>query len=86
MDMSHTGSPHGPGGEASDPPAGHGMAVVGDKAIFLSHLPMFMVPHNRQFILEAGFRNGSNGVDDIYLKDNQLQLPGARINELFRRP
>ena len=30
--------------------------------------------------------DGNPKNDDIYLKDNQLQLPGARINELFRRP
>src|SRR5207248_5610568 len=30
--------------------------------------------------------DGNPKNDDIYLKDNQLQLPGARINELFRTP
>ena len=35
--------------------AAHNMVVVGEHRIFLSHLPMFMAPHNAQVILEATF-------------------------------
>ena len=49
----------------------HNMLVVGETDIFLSHLPMFMTPHNVQLILEATFANTHNGVDEIYFKDRQ---------------
>ena len=44
------------------------MLVVGEKGIFLSHLPMFMAPHNRQFILHVALAEDKN---DIYFKDRQ---------------
>ena len=33
----------------------HNMLLVGETGIFLSHLPMFMAPHDVQLILEATF-------------------------------
>jgi hypothetical protein len=33
----------------------HGMLLVGEEVLYLSHLPMFMRPHNFQVILEAEF-------------------------------
>jgi len=45
------------------------MAVVGDRRIYLSHLPMFMPPHNAQVILEATFTKDGKGVDDVYFAD-----------------
>lgn len=39
--------------QAPDRPSVHGMLVVGEKAIFLSHLPLFHSPHDYQVILEA---------------------------------
>jgi hypothetical protein len=54
--MDHSPPPHdGPHGPHPEPPAGHGMAVVGGKHVFLSHLPMFMRPHDFQVILHASF-------------------------------
>ena len=44
----------------------HNMLVVGEKGIFLSHLPMFMAPHNLQFILDVALAAEKN---DIYFKD-----------------
>lgn len=38
---------------AADHPAVHGMLVLGEKTIYLSHLPMFHNPHDYQVILEA---------------------------------
>lgn len=49
----------------------HNMMVVGEKSVFLSHLPMFMVPHNFQVILEATFTSGGKNIQDIYTKDRQ---------------
>ncbi|MEP6494243.1 MAG: hypothetical protein ABJF01_16290 [bacterium] len=55
--------------EADEPP--HNMMVVGEKTIFLSHLPMFMTPHNFQLILEATFSAGGKDLQAIYAKDRQ---------------
>src|SRR6266508_1448409 len=49
----------------------HNMLVVGQTEIFLSHLPMFMAPHNVQLILEATFTKTHKGLDEIYFKDRQ---------------
>ena len=49
----------------------HNMLVVGEKCIFLSHLPMFMETHNLQFILQATFTKGDKGADQIYFDDRQ---------------
>lgn len=38
-----------------DRPATHGMLVVGERTIYLSHLPMFHAPHDYQVIVEATF-------------------------------
>jgi hypothetical protein len=56
MDHSHQHPTPAPGdGDTaiSDPPGGHGMAVIGTDTVFFSHLPMFMSPHNYQVILEG---------------------------------
>lgn len=59
MDMHHE----------AEPP--HNMMVVGEKGVYLSHLPMFMSPHNFQVILEAEFTQGGKSVQEIYVKDRQ---------------
>jgi hypothetical protein len=48
---------HGGNGEkAGDGTEGvHGMLLFGADTLYLSHLPMFMRPHNYQVILEVGF-------------------------------
>jgi hypothetical protein len=55
--------------EEQEPP--HNMMVVGEKSLFLSHLPMFMSPHNFQVILEATLTSGVKSVQEIYTKDRQ---------------
>lgn len=47
---------------------GHGMLVVGEDSIYLSHLPMFMLPHNFQAILEVAF-DGRGDPHERYLHD-----------------
>lgn len=42
-----------------DRPSTHGMAVVGQQQIYLSHLPMFHSPHDYQVILEVQLDAGS---------------------------
>jgi hypothetical protein len=67
--------------EESDPPATHNMLVVGEKTVFLSHLPMFdsliedksdyTSMHRYQVILEAKFIRNGKDVTGIYMKDRQ---------------
>jgi hypothetical protein len=49
-DMEHH---HPPLGESDAPIGVHGMLLVGEAPVYLSHLPMFMAPHNFQVILEV---------------------------------
>jgi hypothetical protein len=47
---------HDHGGNGGNGTMGvHGMLLFGTETLYLSHLPMFMRPHNFQVILEAGF-------------------------------
>ncbi|MDX6693143.1 MAG: hypothetical protein QOF02_746 [Blastocatellia bacterium] len=64
---------HDMGGHHDHPPEEppHNMMVIGEKTVFLSHLPMFMTPHNFQVILEATFSSGGKDVTPIYTKDRQ---------------
>jgi len=54
----------------SDPPATHNMLVVGEKTVYLSHLPMFQekgtppMPHRYQAILEVTFEKQEGYVKD----------------------
>jgi hypothetical protein len=74
--------------EQNEPP--HNMMVVGEKSVFLSHLPMFMSPHNFQVILEATFTSGGRNVQEIYTKDRQsnrqTKMYTLRPEESFKLP
>ena len=61
-----------------DAPNTHNMMLVGTKAAFLSHLPMFVdkgtgpefdSPHRFQVILEATFTDGERDLTEVYFKD-----------------
>ena len=56
-------------GHAHPKKAVHNMALVGDRHVFLSHLPMFMAPHDAQVLLDAAFTKGGKNIDDIYFAD-----------------
>jgi hypothetical protein len=66
----------------ANPPATHNMLVVGEQAVFLSHLPMFQVkgedpmPHRYQVILEAKLAR-----QEDYAKDRR-EHPGTTIYTL----
>ena len=79
--MSHSGghSHHPPAG---DRPAGHGMVVVGRKTVFLSHLPMFMEPHDYQVILQASF-DADPG--QVYVEDRKAH-PKALVYTVAPEP
>jgi hypothetical protein len=49
----------------------HNMMVVGEKTIFLSHLPMFQSEHRFQVVLEAAFRKDGLSLDDVYAQDRK---------------
>jgi hypothetical protein len=74
-----------------DPIATHNMVVVGEKAVFLYHLPMFqqkgesLMPHRYQVILEVGFdKKGSHPQDD-YSKD-RISHPDKKIYSINPEP
>jgi len=69
---------------SKDGPATHNMLVVGEKTIFLSHLPMFQekgerpMPHRYQAILEVSFEKTGASPQDVYFKDRKSH-PGIKI-------
>jgi hypothetical protein len=85
-----------PGGVAAeDRPNTHNMLVVGNEAVFLSHLSMFKglneqateytSPHRYQVILEVSFTENGKDVTDIYTKDRQGN-PGTKMYTLRPEP
>ncbi|MFE5753438.1 hypothetical protein ACFQ7I_06955 [Streptomyces massasporeus] len=54
-----------------EPKAVHGMLVVGEESPYLSHLPMFMFPHDVQALLEVTFDNATHDAHQIYLEDRR---------------
>jgi hypothetical protein len=89
MDPHHGGHHHGGGTHAMGT---HNMAVLGDRRIYLSHLPMFMSPHDAQVILDVTFMRDGKGVDDVYRADRgahpsitfyTLSPEEFALNELF---
>jgi hypothetical protein len=87
MDMNHMNNQHAQH-EPEQPP--HNMMVVGEKSVFLSHLPMFMSPHNFQVVLEATFTSGGKNVQEIYTGDRQshrqTKMYTLRPEESFKLP
>ncbi|MEJ7736719.1 MAG: hypothetical protein WKF97_04760 [Chitinophagaceae bacterium] len=68
----------------ADPIATHNMLVVGEKAVYLSHLPMFQqkgkppMPHRYQVILEVGLEKQGSSPQNDYMKDRQSH-PSTKI-------
>lgn len=56
----------------------HNMMVVGQEAIYLSHLPMFDSEHRFQVILEATVTKGRQSVGKVYVDDRRAN-PGVRM-------
>ncbi|KQV11988.1 hypothetical protein ASE03_28640 [Kitasatospora sp. Root187] len=69
MNMHHAHEPHHDGDATL---GSHGMLVVGGDVLYLSHLPMFMAPHNFQVILEVGVDDAVGSV----LRSHQHVVPG----------
>ena len=62
---------HEPQAPSEDPASGHGMAIIGEMTVFLSHLPMFMSPHDYQVILQATFTNHGSDPQRVYAEDRK---------------
>jgi hypothetical protein len=54
-----------------DHPAVHGMLIVGEETIYLSHLPMFMSPHDHQVILEVTLAKEESDPQAVYSNDRR---------------
>ena len=68
--------------DAKHPDCGvHNMMVVGQRAIYLSHLPMFDSEHRFQVILEATLAKGGQGVSKVYVDDRRAH-PDVRMYTL----
>jgi hypothetical protein len=74
--------------QPEDAPATHNMLVVGEKAVYLSHLPMFrrlddtktsyVTPHRYQVLLEATFNSGDKDLSSLYMED-RAKNSGVKI-------
>ncbi len=49
----------------------HGMLLFGANTIYLSHLPMFMSPHNYQVLLEATLTGDGVDPQELYVQDRE---------------
>ena len=69
--------------DAEGPAIGlHGMLIVGEETIYVSHLPMWMQPHNFQVILEVTFA-GPDQPQARYVVDRKTT--GTRLYTLNPR-
>lgn len=67
-----------------DHPSVHGMLVVGQETVFLSHLPIFGSPHDYQVIIEGTFaKPGSTPQADYF---NDRKRTGAKLYTVEPRP
>ena len=62
---------------AEDQQGLHGMLIVGEQNVFLSHLPMFGSVHDYQVILEATFAKAGSDPQSDYLNDRKR--PGTKL-------
>ena len=71
--MNHHAHTEGTTGTSArkDPPAGHGMLVLGLDAIFFYHLPMFMSPHDYQVVLEGTLSQQGSDPQRTYREDRK---------------
>jgi len=53
------------------PEAVHAMVLFGDKALYLSHMPLFSPPHNDQVLLEVSLTKDGENPADKYRDDRQ---------------
>src|SRR5262249_55424081 len=71
---------------AEDGPFVHGMLIVGEQTVFLSHLPLFHRPHDYQVLLEAGFTKPGSDPEADYFKDRKGKGKDTKIYTLEPEP
>jgi hypothetical protein len=54
-----------------EPKATHGMVVVGEETVYLSHMPMFMDTHAVQYLLEVVLRSEAGDARQLYVDDRR---------------
>lgn len=59
---------HGP---VHDAPSTHGMLIVGDGPVYLSHLPMFHKPHDYQVLIEVELVKTGIDATALYVQDRK---------------
>ncbi len=77
--MSSTG--HASGEAVPDVPSDfgrHNMFVFGHGTVFLSHLPMFMAPHDAQLILEVALGNADGSLQEVWSRERESH-PDERV-------
>ncbi|MDB5481422.1 MAG: hypothetical protein JWO83_2475 [Caulobacteraceae bacterium] len=58
-----------------DPDCGqHNMMMVGEQAVFVSHLPMFNSEHRFQVIMEVELAKAGHNLDSVYADDRKAHL------------
>jgi hypothetical protein len=85
MDHQAHNTSHSDTSAHGDPPAGHGMLVVGLDAVFFYHLPMFMSPHDYQVILEGTLSQQGSDPQQTYREDRKSH-PQTRVYTLAPVP
>jgi hypothetical protein len=69
-------------GEATpEPPSDfgrHNMFVLGRNTLFLSHLPMFMAPHDTQLVMEAALEDASGSLQEVWSRERESH-PDERV-------
>ena len=56
----------------------HNMFACGRDTVFLSHLPMFMAPHDTQLILEVALDNGDASLQEVWAGEREIH-PNERV-------
>jgi hypothetical protein len=79
----HGGGHDEPEGEEKDTTGGHGMLLFGDETLYMSHLPMFMHPHNFQVLLEVGF---DEAVLEVLRADREANADGMQTFDPTKFP
>ncbi len=56
----------------------HNMVAFGRNTVFLSHLPMFMAPHDAQLILEVALEDANGSLQEVWSTEREIH-PDKRL-------
>src|SRR4029077_2613278 len=79
------------------PPTNHGFYLLGDEMSILSHIPVFMPPHDEQVLLDVSFADldkvqssvraaKASGTHLFTLKSTEIVLPALVTVDPMRKP